>query len=83
MLFDSRGIIRKYDTPEDVLREFYNMRLQFYVKRKAMLLQVGRHNRRLVGSSPRCCDAAQLRAARHAHAPLALPSLPPPAGRRG
>ncbi|CAN6253652.1 unnamed protein product [Urochloa humidicola] len=38
-LFDSDGKIRKYDTPEQILEEFYKLRLQFYIKRKQVLLE--------------------------------------------
>lgn len=38
-LFDSDGKIRKYDTPEQILEEFFKLRLQFYFKRKEVLLQ--------------------------------------------
>ncbi|RLN08265.1 DNA topoisomerase 2 isoform X2 [Panicum miliaceum] len=38
-LFDSDGKIRKYDTPEQILEEFYKLRLEFYDKRKKTLLQ--------------------------------------------
>uniref|UniRef100_A0A0D9VJV0 DNA topoisomerase 2 n=1 Tax=Leersia perrieri TaxID=77586 RepID=A0A0D9VJV0_9ORYZ len=38
-LFDSNGIIRKYDTPEDILKEFFELRLEFYEKRKIALLE--------------------------------------------
>lgn len=41
MLFDSQGRIKKYDTPEDILKEFFHLRMDFYVKRKAALLKVG------------------------------------------
>lgn len=40
MLFNSEGVIQKYATPEDILREFYDLRLQFYAKRRAALLRV-------------------------------------------
>ena len=30
MLFDKNGIIKRYETPEDILREFYEIRLDFY-----------------------------------------------------
>ncbi|KAI7839009.1 hypothetical protein COHA_007248 [Chlorella ohadii] len=39
MLFNSEGVIQKYATPEDILREFYDLRLQFYAKRRAALLR--------------------------------------------
>ncbi|KAF6995935.1 hypothetical protein CFC21_012354 [Triticum aestivum] len=38
-LFDSNGKIRKYDTPEDVLKEFFDLRLDFYVRRKKVMLE--------------------------------------------
>ncbi|KAJ1280587.1 hypothetical protein BS78_04G244200 [Paspalum vaginatum] len=38
-LFDSDGKIRKYDTPEQILEEFFNLRLEFYFKRKEALLE--------------------------------------------
>ncbi|XP_006647737.2 DNA topoisomerase 2 [Oryza brachyantha] len=38
-LFDSNGKIRKYDTPEDILQEFFGLRLEFYEKRKRVLLE--------------------------------------------
>ena len=40
VLFNSKGLIQKYSSPEDILREFFDLRLQFYVKRKAALLRV-------------------------------------------
>ncbi|GAB4817907.1 hypothetical protein N2152v2_004953 [Parachlorella kessleri] len=39
MLFNSEGVIRKYDTAEDILREFYDLRLGYYTNRKASLLK--------------------------------------------
>lgn len=39
MLFNPEGVIQKYDTPEDVLREFYGLRLGLYAKRRASLLR--------------------------------------------
>ncbi|KAL6633719.1 hypothetical protein ACP70R_026390 [Stipagrostis hirtigluma subsp. patula] len=38
-LFDSDGKIRKYDTPEQILVEFFKLRLVFYEKRKEALLE--------------------------------------------
>lgn len=40
MLFNSEGLIQKYASPEDILREFYDLRLQYYAKRRAALLRV-------------------------------------------
>lgn len=41
MLFNSEGVIQKYASPEDILRDFYDLRLHYYVKRRAALLRVG------------------------------------------
>ena len=38
-LWDSKGFIRKYQTPEDILHEFYDVRLEFYKKRREYLIQ--------------------------------------------
>ncbi|CAK9876172.1 unnamed protein product [Sphagnum jensenii] len=38
-LFDAGGLIKKYDTPEQILEEFYILRLELYVKRKAVQLE--------------------------------------------
>ncbi|XP_078428797.1 topoisomerase II isoform X3 [Wolffia australiana] len=37
-LFDANGIIKKYDDPEQIVEEFYHLRLVYYEKRKAALL---------------------------------------------
>ena len=37
MLFDHLGCIKKYNSVEEILREFYDLRLEFYKKRKAYL----------------------------------------------
>ncbi|XP_048574229.1 DNA topoisomerase 2-like [Triticum urartu] len=39
-LFDPEGKIRKYDTPEDILEEFFGLRLEFYARRKQVMLEV-------------------------------------------
>jgi DNA topoisomerase-2 len=36
-LYNSQGQIQKYDTPFDIIRDFYNVRLSFYTKRKEYL----------------------------------------------
>ncbi|GJX51727.1 DNA topoisomerase 2-like protein, partial [Tanacetum coccineum] len=33
-LFDANGVIKKYDTPEQILEDFFHLRLDFYEKRK-------------------------------------------------
>ncbi|GLT73663.1 hypothetical protein SLA2020_455040 [Shorea laevis] len=38
-LFDPKGVIKKYDTPEQILEEFFHIRLEFYEKRKKVLLE--------------------------------------------
>merc|ERR1719291_577173 len=38
-LFDDQGKIHRYKTSLDILRTFFDHRLEFYVKRKAMLLE--------------------------------------------
>jgi DNA topoisomerase-2 len=32
--FDQEGRIKKYTSPEEILQEFYHLRLRFYQKRK-------------------------------------------------
>ncbi|XP_060111232.1 DNA topoisomerase 2-alpha [Heteronotia binoei] len=38
VLFDHAGCLKKYDTAEDILREFYELRLRFYGLRKDWLI---------------------------------------------
>jgi DNA topoisomerase II len=38
--FDSEGRIKKYSTVEDILYEFYNLRLEFYQRRKVITIHV-------------------------------------------
>ncbi|XP_011621441.1 DNA topoisomerase 2 isoform X2 [Amborella trichopoda] len=37
-LFNAKGVIKKYDTPEQILEEFFHLRLDYYGKRKKVLL---------------------------------------------
>ncbi|KAJ3222418.1 DNA topoisomerase 2 [Clydaea vesicula] len=37
--FDAEGRIQKYDTTESILKEFFSLRLQFYQRRKAYMLE--------------------------------------------
>ncbi|CAA3012625.1 DNA topoisomerase 2 [Olea europaea subsp. europaea] len=37
-LFDSKGVIKKYDTPEKILEDFFSIRFEFYEKRKKVLM---------------------------------------------
>lgn len=34
ILFDSAGRIKKYDTVHEIVKEFYDLRLEYYQKRK-------------------------------------------------
>lgn len=38
-LFDARGIIKKYDTPEQILAEFFPLRLEYYTTRRRVMLE--------------------------------------------
>ncbi|KFK39689.1 hypothetical protein AALP_AA3G276300, partial [Arabis alpina] len=38
-LFDEYGVIKKYATPEQILEEFFNLRFQYYEKRKKIMLE--------------------------------------------
>jgi DNA topoisomerase II len=42
--FNQHHKIKKYDTPEDILKEFYYVRLSYYLKRKEKLLEVLKEN---------------------------------------
>lgn len=45
MLFGPDGLIKRYETPQDILLEFFQVRMQFYHKRHAFLIQVrGSHH---------------------------------------
>ncbi len=37
VLFDPYGVLRKYDTAEDILKDFFKVRLEYYQKRKDYL----------------------------------------------
>lgn len=39
-LFDHENVIRKYDTPEDILKAFCKVRIEYYKKRKEHLLEL-------------------------------------------
>ena len=41
MLFDFEGKIKKYDSPEEVIEEFYPIRLAYYQKRKVRIHVLG------------------------------------------
>ncbi|KAI7907288.1 DNA topoisomerase [Cokeromyces recurvatus] len=37
--FDKNGKIKKYESPEEILKDFYELRLEYYVKRKEYLIE--------------------------------------------
>lgn len=39
MLFNPDGVIQKYDSPEHILRDFFDLRLEYYSRRRAALLK--------------------------------------------
>lgn len=56
MLFDTSGgtkKIAKYDTSEDILNEFYQVRLDFYDKRKKMLVEKLQREQRILSNKAR------------------------------
>lgn len=52
-LFDAEGRITKYNTPEDMLQEFFTLRLDFYERRKALLLQRLRREQKILRNKAR------------------------------
>ena len=43
VLFDKDGLIKRYASPEEILKDFYYLRLEYYNRRRAFLIQVIRH----------------------------------------
>ncbi|KAG7532682.1 Aldehyde dehydrogenase domain [Arabidopsis thaliana x Arabidopsis arenosa] len=39
-LFDKKNVLKKYSTPEKILQEFFDLRLEFYKKRKNLELEL-------------------------------------------
>ena len=39
VLFDRHGQIKRYTSPEEILVEFFELRMEYYVKRRAFLIQ--------------------------------------------
>eukprot|EP00980_Cylindrotheca_fusiformis_P003124 scaffold721_cov131-Cylindrotheca_fusiformis.AAC.14 len=52
-LFDTEGRIIKYAEPEDILKEFFELRMDFYEKRKENLLQKLRREQRMLSNKAR------------------------------
>jgi hypothetical protein len=75
MLFDAEGKIKRYESPEEILMEFFNLRLMYYERRRVALLQVGGG---ALGGRPTCPQAP----ARGMHCKrtprLCSPCSPPP-----
>lgn len=40
MLFDASGAIKRYESPEAIIEEFYGLRLSYYEKRRASQIRV-------------------------------------------
>ena len=40
VLFDAKGVIKRYETAEDILREFFELRMEYYSRRRLALIQV-------------------------------------------
>ena len=51
VLFDRHGVIRRYESAEDILEEFFELRMEFYSKRRQALIQVLAP----LISAPSCC----------------------------
>ena len=41
MLFDQHGKIKRYESPEAILVEFFQLRMDYYARRRALLIQAG------------------------------------------
>lgn len=41
-LFDRHGVIRRYESAEDILEEFFELRMEFYSLRRLALIQAPR-----------------------------------------
>lgn len=39
VLFDRHGVIRRYESAEDILEEFFELRMEFYSRRRLALIQ--------------------------------------------
>jgi len=52
-LFNERGQISKYESPEQILKVFYEERLKFYGKRKAYLLEVLERDKQMLSNRAR------------------------------
>lgn len=51
--FDVDAKIVKYEKPEDIMKEFYNHRMEFYVRRKAILVQKLEREQKMLSNKAR------------------------------
>lgn len=59
MAFDKDGLITKYESPEQVLKDFFELRLEYYEKRRQHLL--GRARNQLQRISNKVCPRTSWR----------------------
>lgn len=52
-LFNTEQRITKYNSPEDILRSFFDLRLDYYVKRKELLVQKLQREQRILSNKAR------------------------------
>jgi len=52
-LFDPSGRILKYENPEGIMESFFSVRMDFYIRRKAMLLEALRREQRMLSNKAR------------------------------
>lgn len=52
-MFNAQGCIQKYTSPEEVMEEFFPIRLEYYDRRKAMMLQKLRDERKMLENKTR------------------------------
>jgi DNA topoisomerase II len=52
-LFNEQGRIEKYDSPEDIIGSFFGLRLEYYVKRKALLISKLRRDQKMLSNKAR------------------------------
>lgn len=39
VLFNKDGLIQKYSSPEEILRDFFELRMEYYTRRRQHLIQ--------------------------------------------
>ena len=82
MLFDKDGVIKRYESPQAILAEFFELRLEYYHRRHVFLLKVGRHRdcqqSTCFGRLPYCPRALSAAAGQPCGVGRALPCQPPP-----